>query len=294
MRSTVDPCLYYRVNDGKILIVAIYVDDILIFSNRDEEEGAVKEALKTNFKMKDMGEVSSILGIRVIRDNDNGLISLDQTAYINRILKRFNMENCNPVTSPLDPNQKISKEMCARNEAEKRVMIDVPYRQAIGSLMFLAQTTRPDISFAVNLLSRYCENPGSCHWGAIKRILRYIRGTADYRLTYGDNDNNALIGYSDSDWAADLDQRKSTTGYVFTLFGGAISWACKRQATVALSSTEVEFMATVAAIQKAVWLESLHNQIFEVWPITQIMCDNKGAIMTLNNNAYSSRTKHVD
>lgn len=113
-------------------------------------------------------------------------------------------------------------------------------------------------------------------------------------MTYGDNDNNALIGYSDSDWAADLDQRKSTTGYVFTLFGGAISWACKRQATVALSSTEAEFMATVAAIQEAVWLKSLHNQIFEVWPITQIMCDNKGAIMTLNNNAYSSRTKHVD
>lgn len=293
-RSAVDQCLYYRIADGKILIVAIYVDDILIFSNQDDQEKGVKEALKSKFKMKDMGEVSSILGIRVIRDKECGLITLDQTAYAKRILKRFNMENCNAVASPLDPAQKISKEMCAKGDAEKRIMSDVPYRQAIGSLMFLAQTTRPDISFAVNLLSRYCENPGPGHWGAVKRVLRYIKGTTEYRLKYGSSNDDALIGFSDSDWAADLDERRSTTGYVFTLYGGAISWMCKRQPTVALSSTEAEYMATVATIQEAVWLKLLHNQMFEGWPVTRIMCDNKGAIMTLNNNSYSSRTKHID
>lgn len=294
IRSNVDQCLYHMVKNEQILIVAIYVDDILIFSNQEDLEKEIKISLKSKFKMKDMGEVASILGIRVIRDRNAKTISLDQTAYVNRILKRFSMQNCNAVSSPLEAGQRISKEMCAKSEAEKQAMVDVPYRQAIGSLMFLAQITRPDISFPVNLLSRYCESPGMGHWGAVKRILRYIKGTMDYKIMYDGNKEEILYGFSDADWAADLDQRRSTTGYVFTLCGAAISWACKRQSTVALSSTEAEYMATVATIQEAIWLKSLHNEVFADWEFVKIFCDNKGAIMVLNNNSYSSRTKHID
>lgn len=282
------------IGDKKILIVAIYVDDILIFSNHEDLEKAVKESLSSKFKMKDLGEISSILGMRVIRDRGERTISLDQAAYINRILKRFNMQNCNAVSSPLEAGQRISREMCPKNESEKQAMIDVPYRQAIGSLMFLAQITRPDISFPVNLLSRYCEAPGLAHWGAVKRILRYIRGTVNYKLVYDGKEDDTLLGFSDSDWAADLDERRSTTGYLFTLCGAAISWASKRQPTVALSSTEAEYMATVATIQEAVWLKTLHNEIFDDWNTITIFCDNRGAMMVLRNNQYSSGTKHID
>lgn len=293
-RSTVDQCLYYLKREGKILMVAIYVDDILIFSNEEKLEKEIKEALQKKFKMKDMGEVSSILGVRIKRDKENSLIKMDQTAYINRILKRFNMENCNAVKSPLEPGQRISKEMCAKTETEKNMMSNVPYRQAIGSLLFLAMITRPDISFAVNLLSRYCENPGPSHWGAVKRILRYINGTKNYGVTYNGKSNEILKGFSDADWAADLDERRSTTGYIFTLYGGAISWGCRRQPTVALSSTEAEYMATVSTIQEAIWLRSLNNEIFGDWERVKIFCDNKGAMQVLNNNSYSNRTKHID
>lgn len=293
-RSELDQCLYHMIGDGKILIVAIYVDDILIFSNHEDLEKGVKESLSSKFKMKDMGEISSILGIRVIRNREERTISLDQAAYINRILKRFNMQNCNAVSSPLEAGQRISKEMCANNDDEKQKMVDIPYRQAIGSLMFLAQITRPDISFPVNLMSRYCESPGMGHWGAVKRILRYIKGTSNYKIVYDGNKDDVLYGFSDADWAADLDERRSTTGYVFILCGAAISWGTRRQPTVALSSTEAEYMATVATIQEGMWLKSLHNEMFDNWGAVKIFCDNRGAMMVLNNNSYSNRTKHID
>lgn len=293
IRSEVDQCIYHKNENNNILIIAIYVDDILIFSNSEELEEKVKNALKCDFKMKDIGEASSILGVRITRDKTRNTISLDQTAYINRILSKFNMQNCKPVKSPLENGQKISKELCPKEEEIQLAMKKIPYRQAIGSLLFLAMISRPDISFAVNLLSRYCENPGPSHWGAVKRLMRYIKGTCDYKLTYGTSNEN-LKGFSDADWASDLDERKSTTGYIFTIFGGAISWSSKRQATVALSSTEAEFMATVATIQEAIWLKNLYSELFNETRTTTIFCDNKGAIQVLNNNSYSSRTKHID
>lgn len=293
-RSQVDQCIYHQIKKNDILIVAIYVDDILIFSNKKELEIKVKNALISDYKMKDMGVASSILGVRITRDREKGTITLDQTAYINRILIRFDMQERKPVRSPLDPSQKLSNEMCPKKEDLRLSMKKIPYRQAIGSLLFLAMISRPDISFSVNLLSRYCENPGLAHWGAVKRLMHYIKGTINYRLIYGTS-NESLKGYSDADWAADLDERKSTTGYLFTLFGGAISWVSKRQPTVALSSTEAEYMATVASIQESIWLKNLFKEMFTSFANpTTIFCDNKGAIQVLNNNSYSSRTKHID
>lgn len=172
-------------------------------------------------------------------------------------------------------------------------MAGVPYRQAIGSLLFLSIITRPDIGFAVSLLSRYCENPGKAHWGAVKRIFRYLKGTMRYNLTYGATENG-LTGYCDADWASDMDQRKSTTGYVYTMFGGAVSWNCKRQPTIALSSTEAEYMSMVSAIQECKWLKQFLEEIFEIKESVTIYCDNKGALQVLLNNSYSPRTKHMD
>lgn len=168
IRYKLDQCIYYRMKNEEILIVAIYVDDILIFSNKEKLDEEVKTELKANFKMKDLGNASSILGIRIIRNTKFNTITIGQAGYVRRILKRFNMEECNPVNSPMEIGTKISKEMCSQNEDEKEEMSKIPYRQAIGSLLFLSMISRPDISFAVNVFSRYCESPGKAHWNGIK------------------------------------------------------------------------------------------------------------------------------
>lgn len=184
--------------------------------------------------------------------------------------------------------------MCATTEEEKIEMKNIPYRQAIGSLLFLTMITRPDISFSVNVLSRYCENPGKEHWSGVKRIFRYLKGTTEYGITYGRN-SEKLIGFPDADWGSDIDERKSITGYIFTLYGGAITWCCKKQPTVALSTTEAEYMAVTACIQEHKWVKSFIDEIYpNLLSRSKLYCDNKGTLCILKNNAHSSRTKHID
>lgn len=293
-RSEVDQCIYYCINGNKILYVAIYVDDVLIFTNDDVLGNKLKITLSDNFRMKDMGEASSVLGIRIIRDKSNGSIAIDQSQYLADVLNRFGMSDCNAVSTPLDLNQKISSKMSPSSGDEMEAMSNVPYEQAIGSLLFAAQVTRPDICFAVNLLSRYSKNPGHGHWAAVKRIMRYIKGSLNKKLVYY-RVGNSLAGYCDADWASDLDERKSTTGYIFTFQSGAISWSSKRQSTIALSSTEAEFMAMVSAIQECNWLKRLEIELVPNAEISMVLnCDNKSAILIAKNNSYSSRTKHVE
>ena len=175
-------------------------------------------------------------------------------------------------------------------------MFNVPYSSTVGSLMYAMMCTRPDICFAVGLVSRYQSNPRREHWKAVKRILRYLKGTMDYCLCYQGSDLR-LIGYSDADWGGDLDQRKSTSGYVFLLNKGAISWSSKKQTCIALSTMEAEFIACSAAVQEAVWLRSffcnLGVQSDCAGPIT-VYCDNQAAIAFTKDSKYHSRTKHID
>lgn len=169
--------------------------------------------------------------------------------------------------------------MSPKNEQEKLEMMKIPYRECIGSLLFAAQISRPDISFAVNMLSRYVENPGKSHWQALKRIFRYLKATKDLRLSYGET-NERLIGYCDADWGGDMDER---------------TWCTKRQPTVALSSTEAEFMSMTAAIQEAKWLKQIMQELnIDLENHVTINCDNKGAIELAKNNTYSPRSKHID
>lgn len=255
-QSTADQCIFSSCSEGKILIVAIYVDDILIFDNDDKARENLKCKLQEHFKMKDIGEATSVLGVRIARSAD-GSIALDQSYYIEKILKRFNMIECKPISTPMDANEKLSSEMCPKTAEERDELKDVPYQELIGSLMFAAQITRPDICFAVSKLSQFNMNFGKQHWQAAKRVLRYLRGTIDKKLCYHKSKTSELVGYCDSDWAGDIDQRRSTTGYVFTMCDGAVSWATKQQKTVALSTTEAEYMAMVAAIQESIWLQRL-------------------------------------
>lgn len=249
-----------------------------------------------SFRMKDLGEASSCVGMRISRNRAEGKIFLDQTNYIENILVKFRMDSCNPVSTPSDANQKLTKEMSPTTEEEKQQMSNIPYQEAVGSILYLTQCTRPDISFAISNVSKYSQNPGMAHWTAVKRIFKYLNGTKNYKLEFSTAGNRDLIGYTDADWGSDSDDRKSCSGYVFKLQGGAVSWASKKQQTVALSSTEAEYMAVSLACQEVVWLRQLEAEICgkSLEKPTDIFCDNHSALNLAISDAYRVRTKHID
>uniref|UniRef100_A0A2N9I383 Reverse transcriptase Ty1/copia-type domain-containing protein n=1 Tax=Fagus sylvatica TaxID=28930 RepID=A0A2N9I383_FAGSY len=213
-----DHCVYLKRSKRSILILSLYVDDILLAGNDMDSIVTTKKWLSSTFEMKDMG------------------------TYIKKILERFHMHNSKPINTPMEKGCTLSLDQCPKNDEEKNQMSKVPYASAIGSLMYAMLCTCPDICFAVGMVSRYQSNPGPAHCRAVKRILRYLRGTIDHALCYHGGDLR-LTGYSDADWASDKDERKSTSGYAFILGGGAVSWCSKKQSCIALSTMESEYVA---------------------------------------------------
>lgn len=200
LRSKYDSCIYYASN--KLLILAIYVDDFLIFYKEDKYLISIKKYLNDNLKMKDVGIAKSCIGMNIKHSDD--YIELDQANYSIEILNRFGMQDCKPVQSPSSTSTKLSIKMVSEeNDLTGKV----------GSLLYLAQVTRPDIAFAVNDVSRFNNRHSIEHWTAVKRIFRYIKGTTNYKLHFSKNNN--LIGYTDADWASDIDKRRSCSGHVF-------------------------------------------------------------------------------
>ena len=252
-----------------------------------------KAAFCERFEMIDKGEIHDVLGMLVFRDRSNKQIFLSQPDYAQTILIRFRMENCKPVSTPLESGKHFSK----FDGATDRPFDKQLYQQAIGCLTYFAMSTRPDISAAVGALSQYMACPSEGHWVGVKRVLRYLKGTVDYGLIFSsDRDGkNDLYGYSDADWAGCLDTRRSTSGYVFKVGGSTISWNSKKQITVAKSTTEAEYVALSAAAQEAVWLRRLFSEIgFGCQGTTTLFEDNNGAIDLSKNPKYHNRTKHID
>ena len=217
---------------------------MLIGNNKDVIK-EVKSQLSSKFDMKDLSAANFILGMEIRRDRANKMISLNQRKYVETVLQRFNMHESKPVKVPIPVGVNLSVEQCPKTqEEEEEDMSRVPYASAVGSLMYAMICTRPDISHAVGVLSRYMSKLGKEHWTVVKRVFRYLRGTTDYAICYqgrpGPDRVINVHGIVDVDWAGDLYHRISTSGYVFNLFGGAISWMRKRQAVVALSTTEAE------------------------------------------------------
>ncbi|KAI4346231.1 hypothetical protein L6164_013300 [Bauhinia variegata] len=176
--------------------------------------------------MKDLGAAKQILGMKIILDRKNGKLWLSQQKYIEKVLERFNMGNAKPVGTPLAGHFKLSKKQCLTGKIGREEMEKVPYASVVGSLMYAMVCTRPDIAHAVGVVSRYLSNPGKEHWQAVKWILRYLRGTSRFCLCFGAG-KPVLDGYTDADMAGDVDSRKSTSGYMMTFAGGAVSWQSK-------------------------------------------------------------------
>ena len=286
-----DPCIYYT-RDLELMI-AIYVDDFLIFYKDATKLNDLKKTLCTKFKMKDMGSAKGCIGIRI--KQSAGSIELDQETYVNEVLRRFGMLDSKPIGNPCDTNVKLSKCMVVEENAEKSCG-NVPYQQAVGCLLFIAQATRPDISFAVNDVSRFNNCHELAHWKAVKRIFRYLKSTANFKLVYSQCKRGELVGFTDADWASDVDCRKSVTGYVFVMSGAAVSWKSNKQQTVALSSTEAEYIALAATVQEAIWLRQLGDELGMTKRGTPcpLYCDNQSAIKLAESTGYRPRSRHID
>lgn len=297
IRSKIDPCVYVQKSTNKpTLMVASYVDDLFIFWLHLSDLIALEDFLAATFKMKKLGPAKYCIGLRITRDND-GNYYLDQTQYIKDLLEKFNMLECKGAATPSDPNQRLSKTMSAQSIGDEENMANVPYQAAVGALLYLVQVTRPDIAFAVSNVSQFNNCYSNVHWTAVKRIMRYLKSTINFKLKYSSKCSDSdVIGYCDADFGGNTDTRKSCTGYVFKLQQGAISWASRRQPTVALSTSESEYMALAAATQEAIWLKQFGQQLGNVLPDSPIVinCDNQSAICLAKTDAYSARTKHID
>jgi len=219
---------------------------------------------------------------------------MSQKNYIETILKRFKMENAASAPTPLNPSVILTKR---EGEPSDRVASNL-YAIAIGSLMYAAMATRPDIAFAVQTLSQFTTNPGPEHWTAVKRVFRYLSGTRDYKLTYGGHQQDwplEVSGFTDADWGSNPNDRKSISGYIYLLGGGAIAWSSKKQGTVALSSTEAEYIAATHAARQAIWLRHLFNGLnLPLKGSTSIHADNQSAIALSKDSQFHARSKHID
>jgi len=210
-RATADPCVYQKNQSENILIIAVYVDDILIFSNNQKQKNDIKEKLKKEFKLKDLGEVTNCLEIRITRNCQRGLLWMDQSQYIDQMLNKFNMKDCNPSSTPLDRNQVLTHKVSPKTKKEEEDMRNVPYREAIECMMYTQLATRPDLAYGISVVSRFSNNPDVAHWQAVKRILRYLKGMKNMKFCFSNKSSNSIVEYSDTDWAGDSEDRKTTT-----------------------------------------------------------------------------------
>ncbi|KAG8490441.1 hypothetical protein CXB51_016092 [Gossypium anomalum] len=293
-RSSFDSCVYFKKNnDGSFVYLLLYVDDMLIAAKDKGEIRKVKAQLSEEFEMKDLGPAKKILGIEILRDRKTSKLYLSQKGYIEKLLCRFNIRSAKPVSTPLAAHFRLSSTLSPQSDDEIEYMSHVPYSSAVGSLMYAMVCSRPDLSYAVSAVSRYMANPGKEHWKAVQWILRYLRGTTDVCLQFGRTEDG-VIGYVDADFAGDLDRRRSLTGYVFTIGGCAISWKATLQTTVALSTTEAEYMAITEACKEAIWLKGLFSELNEDLQISTVFCDSQSAIFLTKDQMFHERTKHID
>ena len=226
------------------------------------------------------------LGLEVIRSKEG--IFLCQQSYAKKLLGRFGMTNCSDIATPVEVNAKLLQD--EGEELEDKVM----YRQLVGSLIYLT-LTRPDIAHGVGVVSRFMQRPRRPHLDAIRRILRYVQGTLSFGIFYEAGKKNELVGFCDADYAGDLSTRRSTTGYVFSLGSGAISWCSKRQPTVSLSTTEAEYRAAAMAAQETVWLVQLLKDLNQTLNgVVKIYSDSESAIQLAENPVFHARTKHIE
>ena len=294
-QCSVDQAVYHKSDAAarELMVLAVHVDDCTIAASERKLVDDFKARLSKHVEVTDLGELHWMLGIEVKRDREAGTIHLSQRSYIDSILHRFNFADLKPLSTPMDVQAKLTSEQAPSTAAEFAAMRNIPYREAVGALNWAALATRPDISFAVSTVARFASNPGPAHWEAVKRIFRYLAGTRDLWLSYGEA-QRALVGFTDADGSM-AEDRRAISGYAFLIDGGAVSWSSKRQEIVSLSTTESEYVAATHGLKEAMWLRSLLSEVFGSFKDpTVLLCDNQSAIALARDHQYHARTKHID
>ncbi|XP_042756658.2 retrovirus-related Pol polyprotein from transposon TNT 1-94 [Lactuca sativa] len=279
--------VYTRTKNGSSLIIGIYVDDLLVTGSNPENIKEFKKEMKARFEMSDLGLLSYYLGIEV-NQQDKG-ITLKQEGYAKNILIKTRMIDCNPTKTPMEHKLSLTK------DGNEELVNPTEYRSIVGCLRYLTHT-RPDITFAVGVVSRFMEKPTIKHLQAVKGILRYVKGTLSHGLVYSKEEEKVNIsGYTDSDLAKDINDRRSTGGMAFYVNGNLVTWASQKQRVVALSSCEAEFIAATMAACQGIWLRRLLTEITgqKVPPVT-LFVDNQSALDLMKNPVFHGRSKHID
>jgi hypothetical protein len=287
-RSNADQCLYSKCYKNKWMYVLAFVDDLLIIHEDENEIVKAGRLLNNDFEIKDLGDVTYYLGIQIER-KDDGSFLLNQKAKIMAILEKFGMTDAKGASIPIDAAYlKFNGEYDLLPDNEQ-------YREAVGALLYVATTTRPDIAAAIGILCRRVSKPRQRDWSAVKQTMRYLKQTINFKFEISTGLDINLIGYVDADWAGDTTDRKSTSGHIFQLGGNAISWSSKKQTSVALSSTEAEYVAAATASQEIIWLRQLLQDLGEATTgPTLLYEDNQRCIKLANSERINARTKHID
>ena len=326
MAIRTDRCLYVKYVEGRPFYCLAYVDDLALICKDITQINQLKQRFAQRFRLNDLGDIKCFIGIQVQRDRQRRTISIHQRGYTEFILATFRMQNCNPKATPEDPNIRLHLGMCPQTEAARRAFMNGKlkplYQKAVGCLMYLATKTRPDIMHAIQQVSQFSANPGKQHWTAVQRILRYLSHTSHYGIVYDPHSRNEVLGYfgrgitdtdvamdlsneqqqystnlvglADSNWANEI-KRKSVGGHIFFLYGGIISYECKRTTRTPLSTCEAEWYAACNAATEGLHIRTklielgLHSESAPV----KILEDNSACI-SLGNNQGRSRVKHLE
>ena len=290
-RMATEPCFYIKHDaHGQLLVVGAFVDDLIIVGKKVSAL-ELRATLQTVFEMTDLGEMKKFLGMEIDRDREARTITVSQQSYLAGVLEKFRMEECNPVSSPIVAGYHPHKRQDDEPAANKPL-----YQSIVGSLIYAANGTRIDITAATGIAGQYMADPSELHMKNVKRILRYIKGTIDKKLTLGGIDAEIkLEAWADSDWGSNPDCRKSRAGYLVKLGQGAVMWGSKKQQSVALSSSEAEYMAVSITTRELLWARQFLKELgYPQNQPTPIHEDNRGCIFMSNEHVINSRTKHID
>jgi hypothetical protein len=292
-----DNTLWIYLKDDVRVIVPVWVDDMTFVGKDKAKIDAIISQLEKHFKLRRLGGIDFLLGVKVDRDRHNRTIQLSQRQYILDMLERYGFSTCSPVSTPMNPGTVLSDAQCPNSPEEVQAMRTVPYISAVGSLIYLAIATRPDIAYTVGVLARFNTKYGKAHWDAVKHLFRYLKGTLDVKLTLSPDTSTSemFVGYSDADHGGDKDTGYSTGAYVVKMGRGAISWRSKLQDVVTLSTTEAEYIAATHAGQELLWMRNLLTELgYSFTTPHTLFIDNQSAISVTQNPQHHGRMKHLD
>ena len=264
-RGKADQTLFIKREDGKLIATQVYIDDIIFRSTKNELAHSFSKLMQAEFEMSMIGELTHFLGLQ-IRQQDSGIF-LSQSKYAKNFMKKFGLESASSVRTPMSPNVKLTIDLLGKSVDSSL------YRSMIGSLLYLT-ASRPDISYSVGVCARYQANPKESHMTSLKRIIKYVKTTADFSVWYNKDTNNVLVGYSDTDWAGNVDDRKSTSWGCNNL----VSWMSKRQNSISLSTIEVEYIAAGSCCIQLLSMQKLLHDYGICQEHLTVYCDNASAI----------------